>query len=72
MRACRSTRARAPCFGLRQPAAAQLLGRNVRQVRFDVEHRRAVEHVDPRDAQRAAVTADQFDDGQADWIGTLR
>jgi hypothetical protein len=41
-----------------QPAALQRLLGNARQLRFDVEHRRAVEHVDAANARRVDEVAE--------------
>jgi len=59
-------------FGLGEPASTEPLGRHTRQIRLEIQDRRAVEHVDARDAQHAAVARDQLDDRQPDRVGTLR
>lgn len=42
-------------LGLRQPAAAELLRRNVGEIGLEVEHRRAVQHVDATNVECPAV-----------------
>src|SRR5580765_2860354 len=46
--------------------------RNTGKIRLDVEHWRAVEHVNAADTQLRAVTSEQFHCGQADGVGTAR
>src|SRR5450631_2520684 len=50
-------------FGFRQPTAAQLLFRNTRQIRLDVEYRCAVKHVDTADEQLVSVAPQELDQG---------
>src|SRR5687767_13116451 len=61
----------APLFELRQPAAAQLLVRHVRQVWLDVEDRSSVDHVEAADVQAVAIAAEQLDDRQGDRVRTV-
>ena len=59
-------------LGFSEPPAAQLLFRNIREIGFDVEDRRAVEHVDAAHAKFVAVAGEQLDDGKRDGIRAAR
>src|SRR5438874_13245645 len=57
---------------VRQPTAPELRVRDAREVRLDIENRRAIEHVDAADEQPRTFTAQQCNDRQPDWIRPLR
>ena len=60
----------APLLGFLEPPAAQLFDGDARQVRFDVEQRRAIEHVDTVNVEGVAVAAQKLDNGERDRIRT--
>ena len=57
-----------PLVALCSPASFQLLRRNTRHVRLDVEDRRAVEHVHSMHVQLVALATQQLDDRERDRI----
>src|ERR1700688_3379731 len=73
-RSSSTVRARPPRarFDIVEPAAPQFFDRDARQIRFDVQNCRAVEHVDAADGQPATVATEQPDDTEADWIRAAR
>lgn len=59
-----------PGLGFGEPAATEFFGGDAGHVGLDVEYGSAVEHVDASDAQFGTVAAEEFDDGECDWVGT--
>lgn len=59
-----------PCLSCGEPATAQLFGRDAGQVRFDVEDRSSIEHIDRANLEFGAGATKQFDDRDADGIWT--
>ena len=57
---------------LRQPPAPQLLDRNSRHQRLDIENRRPIQHIDAADVQLAPFAPKQFDNRQPNRIRTPR
>src|ERR1700686_3288999 len=55
-------------LGFVQPAAPQRFGRNARQVRFEIENRRSVEHVDATNMQGSPLATEQFDYGESNRV----
>src|SRR5687767_4700415 len=55
-----------------EPATTQLLLRHARQVRLDIENRRAVQHVDAAHEQCGTLAPQQRDDREAKWIRPSR
>ena len=46
-------------LGVRDPPAADLLGRDAREVRLEIDDRRAVEHVDPAHEEPRALAPEE-------------
>jgi hypothetical protein len=59
-------------LSLCDPTALKFFFRNAGQVRFDVEDRRAVQHIYSAHVQLVAVTMQQFNHSESDGIGTTR
>lgn len=59
-------------LGFRQPAAAKLLFRDVREIGLEVEHRSAVEHVDAPDGENPAFASQELDDRERQRIRPAR
>src|SRR5579864_2187479 len=62
----------ASAFGVGQPAAAEDVLGDARQVRLDVQDGGSVQHVDAPDPQKPSLAAQELDHGQTDGIGPPR
>jgi hypothetical protein len=60
------------CFRFGQPSSAQLFGRDIRQIRLDIEDWRSVEHVHSTSMEARSISSQQFDNTQPNGIWPAR
>jgi hypothetical protein len=59
-------------LGFDHPTAAQLFVRDAGEVRFDIEDRSSVQHVEAANVELRAFAAKEFNDGEANRVRTAR